>query len=246
MSDGYQLLVRTTDDPDDIFEVECESDANIGYMIAMISSIKNHPPEDISISVDGKILPPDTLISSLDLGKIVAFTANLERHSDHFLDQMFDARQQAAIEQQIRQRNIEANLEYAYQNNPEAFVPYSLLWINCMINNKPVLAMLDTGAQMSILPLTIAQQCQVDYLVDQRWASLAVGVGVQKTYGRIHSLPVNIQGRVWANPFTVMTEGPLDHCILGVDWLTKNRATINLEQRCLVIDDIVVPFIEKP
>ena len=160
------------------------------------------------------------------------------------IDHMFDAGEQQRILEQIRQQRIEENLQYAYQNNPEGFVPYSLLFIECKINNKPVKAMIDTGAQVSILPFSIAKDCEVDYLIDRRWQTVTVGVGVQRSVGRIHALQVQVQNRVWANPFVVLDKGPLDHCILGVDWLTKNQAVIRLADRTLTVGDVVTPFLQ--
>ncbi|KAH0791424.1 aspartic peptidase [Histomonas meleagridis] len=225
-------------------EIEIEEDATISLLIAMVSSVTNHPPEKITITVDDKIIPPETQISSLNLGKILYFTATLENpdSSDQFLESMFNADEQRRIMQQIQQQRIHDNYEYAIQNNPEHFVSYSLLFISCKINNEPVRALIDTGAQVSILPLTIAQQCHVDYLIDRRFQSVCIGVGAQTTIGRIHSLQVQVDDWVWTNPFTVM-EGPLDHCILGVDWMTKNQAVIDLKNHCLVMGEKRIPFL---
>lgn len=238
------ILVKvSTAKDDDPIELEIEESSTIEFVVAMVSSLTNHPPELITITVDDQILPLDQVVSELDLGSILYFEANLASGEDRFVSEMFDRGQQERILEQIRQKRIEENFQYAYENNPEAFVSFPLLFIECKINNVRVKAMIDTGAQISILPIDIAKQCQVDYLIDRRYRSTTIGVGAQQSIGRIHALQVQVQGTVWANPFTVL-DGTLQHCILGVDWLTKNRAVVNLAGRCLIIDNVNVPFVD--
>ncbi|KAK8858026.1 Nuclear receptor-interacting protein 3 [Tritrichomonas musculus] len=230
---------------DEPIELEIDEDCTVELMIAMVASIRDIPPDEITITLNDKVLDLDTVVSTLDLGSIVFFTAVVEKDQDKYMSNMFDVKQQEQIMQQIHQRQIDENLAYAYENNPEAFISFSLLFITCKINNTPIKAMIDTGAQISILPLAIAQKCHVDYLIDKRYRTVTLGVGAQTSVGRIHALSVMVGDTVWTNPFSVL-EGTLDHCILGVDWLTKNRATISLEKMTLSISGTVVKFEEMP
>lgn len=230
---------------DEPIELEIDEDCTVELMIAMVASIRDIPPDEITITLNDKVLDLDTVVSTLDLGSIVFFTAVVEKDQDKYMSNMFDVKQQEQIMQQIHQRQIDENLAYAYENNPEAFISFSLLFITCKINNTPIKAMIDTGAQISILPLAIAQKCHVDYLIDKRYRTVTLGVGAQTSVGRIHALSVMVGDTVWTNPFSVL-EGTLDHCILGVDWLTKNRATISLEKMTLSISGTVVKFEEIP
>ena len=104
--------------------------------------------------------------------------------------------------------------------------------------------MIDTGAQISIMPLSIAQECNVDYLIDSRFSSMCVGVGAQVTKGRIHALKVQIDDFFWTSPFTVI-EGQIDHCILGIDWMTKNKAIVDVGNSRLIIGDKAIPFVKR-
>jgi len=237
------VFVKTDRDSEPI-PVELEEDSDINMMIAIVASIKSYPPELVTICINGSIIPPDTLISSLDLGKILYFDAFFTTKTDKYISEMYDAEQQRKIEQSIRKEQIDNNLTYAYENTPEAFVPFSLLYIKVKIGNKDLLAMLDTGAQISILPIDIAKECGVEYLIDTRCRTLTVGVGTQKSIGKIHSLTVTIEGQVWANPFVIL-DGPLDMVILGVDWLTKNRALIDLSKNCVVLGTKSVQICKK-
>jgi DNA damage-inducible protein 1 len=236
---------NTAPNPDDVLELELPDNAQIDLVIGMVASLTNHPPELITITDDSdNILSPETFVSSLDLGRIVFFKAVLTTTNDSvMLDSQMAARQ-AQILERIRRQNIEENERYAYENAPESFVPFSLLFVSCSVNNVPIKAMLDTGAQISILPFSMATRLGVAHLIDERWNGLTMGVGTQRPRGRIHALQVNVGGLVIANPFSVL-EGPLDTCILGVDWLMKNRAVINLASRTLRIGRVEVPLEEQ-
>ena len=235
------IFVETSDDHQ-ILEIEIDETSDIEFVIGMVSSLKNWPPHLISITVDEKELSHNTVVSSLDLGTILTFHANLLSNNEEYLNEMFDVKQQQAIEDQIRKKNVQHNLEYAYENNPESFISYNLLFIDCKINNVEVKAMLDTGAQISIIPIELARTCHVDYLIDERFNSTAVGVGVQKIIGKIHALTVVTGDIAFTNSFSILA-GPLNNIILGVDWLTKNRALIDLQKRCLTLNGIDIPFV---
>jgi DNA damage-inducible protein 1 len=233
------IFVRTPETgPDDPLEVEIDEATDTGLLVDMVASLTGRDPALIDILVPGtnQIMNADTVVASLDLGKVDAFEAVFRRNNESFISELYDSAEQRRILAQIQRQRIEDNMRYAAEHAPESLVRYSLLLLDLTLNGHDLRVIVDTGAQTSLLPAACAQRCDVAYLIDRRCQALAIGIGTQRSIGRIHSLQLTVGGVAFTNPFAVV-DGPLRMPLLGIDWLRKNRAVVDLSAGpgCLVL-----------
>ena len=88
-----------------------------------------------------------------------------------------DLATQAGIEEAIKRANIQHNLNQALEYSPELYGTISMLYVQCEVNRCAVKALVDTGAEATIMSWACAARCGVVRLVDERFAGVARGVG---------------------------------------------------------------------
>ncbi|TKR80543.1 hypothetical protein L596_014601 [Steinernema carpocapsae] len=99
---------------------------------------------------------------------------------------------QQYIAELIRKTNVIESENYAKEFMPETLIQIHMLYIRIVVNQVPIVAFIDTGAQVSIMSVSCAERCNLMRLLDTRYRSEAIGVGGrQKFQGRLHASVVS-------------------------------------------------------
>jgi len=159
-------------------------------------------------------------------------------------DNPFDVEAQKKIENAIKKENVNRNYEYALEHHPEFFGDITMLYINCEMNNHPLKAFVDTGAQKTIMSPECVEACGMSYLIDERFTGIAQGVGVAKILGVIHNANIKIGNSLFATTISVLENQKID-LILGLDMLKRHQVIIDLGEGALKIGNESVPFLPE-
>nr|CCC92747.1 unnamed protein product [Trypanosoma congolense IL3000] len=153
-----------------------------------------------------------------------------------------DSSVQDLLYEEIQARNIDENLATALEYVPEAFATVDLLFVDCEINKVKLRALVDCGAQISVVGAKTAELCGLMRLVDKRLSGVVRGVGEEKTLGRVHLTQLNLSGLFIPISLYVLEQQHVD-LIIGLDQLRRHCMIVDLKEQCLRVAGVAIPFI---
>ena len=120
-----------------------------------------------------------------------------------------------------------------------------MLFVPVEMNGWKSAAMVDSGSQATVISLQWATACGIGRLIDTRYAGMARGLGTESLLGRIHSAPVKVGKSYFNMSLVVMDPCPLPDMLLGLDFLRRFDACIDLGRDALIVQDQEVPFLSE-
>jgi hypothetical protein len=145
--------------------------------------------------------------------------------------QEVDQTDQERILDRIIQTHVTANLQQAAAFAQHHHVGRTVRCLVVKIRGKHLRMIVDTGASVSLLYTHHTDLCCVNYLIDRREECqiLLSGVGdsLNQTIGMIHFVEIFIGDVKTTGSFAVVDK-PDTMGLLGIDWLTRNKATIRI------------------
>ncbi|SGZ55442.1 CIC11C00000003262 [Sungouiella intermedia] len=152
-----------------------------------------------------------------------------------------DPENQAKIFEMIRQQQIDENLQLAYDISPNL----NMLYIKLRINGHETFALVDSGAQQTIIHPKLAEEFGILKFLDKRYAAMSIGIGSARTEGRIHSVPVSLGDSNLEVPCSFTVIETHVGILFGLDMLRRHKCLIDLGQDALLIGEHKVCFLNE-
>jgi DNA damage-inducible protein 1 len=109
-----------------------------------------------------------------------------------------------------------------------------MLYVNILINDHPLIAFVDSGAQSTIMSARCAERCGLMRLLDIRFSGQARGVGTARILGRIHIAQMKFGKSYFPISITIIENNDVDF-LFGLDMLKRYRCCIDLSRNALRI-----------
>lgn len=119
--------------------------------------------------------------------------------------------------------------------------------IMCDINGYPVVGMVDTGSEITIMSSECAKRCKIHSLIDSKYKAKVTGVGTGDIVGAVNEQSFKIGHLRFANKLSILQNSRKD-LVIGLDILDRFKSEIDLNKRSVKLhfrgSAINVPFNE--
>ncbi|EMS15846.1 DNA-damage inducible protein [Entamoeba histolytica HM-3:IMSS] len=155
-------------------------------------------------------------------------------------------KEQQKIEERIRQEEIERQIKVLENEHPELLVKGELVFIKVKINGVVKEAMIDCGAQETVISIRACKECNLETQIDYRVKKMYQGVGRMETIGVIHLVPIIIGNTYCITTLNVLgDDSPLDHLLIGTNTLKSIGAVIDFSEGVLRIKNDKIKFMSN-
>jgi hypothetical protein len=186
----------------------------------------------------------------------VAYETLVELESSGQLDQYLKLMETNTLQKQAEQKTKELLdiyksvqetnhlRELAEEEIGPMFYSRSSLYLELKVADKPISALLDTGAETNIISASTVKRLGLDKLIDKSYGGIVKGVGTSKSLGCISYLELKINDIVAPACFTVIDSGIKD-MILGLPFMQFYNLNLNFADRTVNLGGKKVPMIIK-
>lgn len=104
--------------------------------------------------------------------------------------------------------------------------------VMCEINGFMIPAMIDTGAEISVMSVSCAKRCHISNCIDSRYAGKVIGVGSSEIVGGIDNLSFRIGPVNFQNKLSILRSSRCDF-LIGLDVLRRFKCDISIGEKIL-------------
>jgi len=156
---------------------------------------------------------------------------------------------QEVLLQNARKNFLDEQSGLRKQLNPETEEQIDMLYVPMEIKDivkdsfMKIIAFVDTGCSTSIMSLDMCREAGLEQLIDKRDKNIAVGIGVQKIYGKVHSLPARVGNQEFFFSCLIMEKCP--KFMFGLDLLKAHNGILDLAKGHMEIMGQKINFLTK-
>jgi hypothetical protein len=120
--------------------------------------------------------------------------------------------------------------------------------VMCEINGYMIPAMIDTGAEITVMSSSCAKRCHISNNIDAKHAGKVIGVGSSEIIGGIDNLAFRIGPVNFQNKISILRNSPCDF-LIGLDILRRFKCDISLGQNVVKLkvrkNTIRIPMVSR-